>query len=149
MAWVIQIIHCISDCMHFLCGAHVLDFSLYHFNYINKTYIYISSSVPCSNYTNISDPWRNVGFCSSSYNKSDINLMEGWYRFTGIGGDQVVSSCAPALNNISGNKMVYSLFTYNSTINYTSYITCSEGFTVYYLQPTERTYATREENLCA
>ncbi|XP_053085737.1 adhesion G protein-coupled receptor E3-like isoform X2 [Pangasianodon hypophthalmus] len=102
----------------------------------------------CINYRNISEPWRNVGFCSISCNKSDSNLKEGWYRFIGVGGDQVVSSCASALNNKYGNITSYSynLFTCNSSINYTDYMTCNEGFTVYFLRPTKETYATRHSS---
>ncbi|XP_062372564.1 uncharacterized protein LOC134060011 [Sardina pilchardus] len=45
---------------------------------------------PCEQYTNISDPWRNRGFLSSTSQlqlKDDSNLPEGWYRFVGVGGD--------------------------------------------------------------
>lgn len=103
-------------------------------------------SASCPSYTNKSEPWRNVGFCSTFCNNTDIKLKEGWYRFIGIGGDQVISSCARAQNNTAGNITDYNLFTCNSNINYTDYITCSQGFTVYYLRPTKRTYATREKN---
>ncbi|XP_060755222.1 adhesion G protein-coupled receptor E3-like [Neoarius graeffei] len=97
----------------------------------------------CTGYTNLSDPWRNVGFCYNSCHESDINLTQGWYRFTGIGGDELISSCAHALNNTSGNETVYNLFTCNSDMNDTMYMTCSEGFTVYELRPTQKYYTTR------
>ncbi|XP_062388311.1 uncharacterized protein LOC134076994 [Sardina pilchardus] len=45
---------------------------------------------PCEQYTNISDPWRNRGFLSASFQlqlKDDSDLQEGWYRFVGVGGD--------------------------------------------------------------
>ncbi|KAF5898374.1 adhesion G protein-coupled receptor E3-like, partial [Clarias magur] len=99
---------------------------------------------PCYSYNNISDSWRNVGFCHKTVNKSDINLVDGWYRFIGVGGDQVVASCAQA--NMNGNVTIYNLFTCNSSINYTDYTTCSGGFTVYHLRPTEKTYATRHSH---
>ncbi|XP_017313096.1 adhesion G protein-coupled receptor E3 [Ictalurus punctatus] len=100
----------------------------------------------CPSYTNKSEPWRNVGFCSTFCNNTDIKLKEGWYRFIGIGGDQVISSCARAQINTAGSITNYNLFTCNSNINYTDYITCSQGFTVYYLRPTKRTYATRHSS---
>lgn len=119
------------------------------FTTFNKTYIYISSSA-CTGYTNLSDPWRNVGFCSSSCRESDTNLTQGWYRFTGIGGDELISSCAHVLNKTSGNETVYNLFTCNSDMNDTMYMTCSEGFTVYELRPTKKSYTTREKSFaCA
>ncbi|KAF4075481.1 hypothetical protein AMELA_G00234910 [Ameiurus melas] len=100
----------------------------------------------CKSYTNKSEPWRNVGFCSTFCNNTDINLKEGWYRFVGVGGDQVVTSCAHAQNYATGNITDYNLFTCNSNFNYTDYITCNEGFTVYRLRPTQRTYATRHSS---
>lgn len=115
---------------------------------IQLHYVSISSTAYCRKYTNISDPWRNVGFCSNSCDKSD-SLMDGWYRFTGIGGDQVISSCAQALSNTPGNVTAinYNLFTCNSSINSTDYITCSGGYSVYNLRPSKGSYATRENNL--
>lgn len=104
-------------------------------------YVYVSCAAWCPDYTNRSEPWRNVGFCSSSCNMSDSNLQAGWYRFTGIGGDQVVSSCA----QYKGNFTNYNLFACDSNIS----ITPCSGFTLYYLQPTSGTYATREKNLLA
>lgn len=89
----------------------------------------------------ISEPWRNVGFCSSTCNKNDSNLKEGWYRFTGISGDQVVTSCANAQNNTNGS---YNLFTCNSSNR--DFTTYSDGFIVYYLRPIKGIYATREKN---
>ncbi|KAM9454177.1 putative adhesion G protein-coupled receptor E4P [Clarias gariepinus] len=99
---------------------------------------------PCLSYKNKSDPWRNVGFCEYTQDMSDLEMENGWYRFIGAGGDQVVSSCART--NTSGNVTIYNLFMCNSNINYTEYTPCSGGFTVYYLRPTSRTYATRHSN---
>lgn len=82
---------------------------------------------------------------NSTY-KSDTNLKEGWYRFIGEGGDQVVSSCARVPNNMNKSYYtIYNLFTCNSSINYTDYKTCSGGFTVYFLRPSKTTYTTCEK----
>ncbi|XP_058236619.1 adhesion G protein-coupled receptor E3-like isoform X2 [Hemibagrus wyckioides] len=105
------------------------------------TNISTAQNASCPLYINISEPWRNVGFCSSTCNKSDSKLMEGWYRFIGISGNQVVTSCANVQNNTNGNVPNYNLFTCNSNITY--FTTCSEGFIVYYLRPTKGIYATR------
>ncbi|KAI5089724.1 adhesion G protein-coupled receptor E3-like isoform X2 [Silurus meridionalis] len=78
-----------------------------------------------------------------SNTRSDISLNEGWYRFTSVGGDKVITSCGSTINTTSHNLTVYNLFTCNSSISYTNYINCSQGFTVYYLRPTKQTYATR------
>ncbi|XP_067334562.1 adhesion G protein-coupled receptor E1-like [Channa argus] len=50
----------------------------------------------CDGYTNITEPWRNFLYKSSSfpgYPKNDSQLVGKWWRFTGIGGDQAVSTC--------------------------------------------------------
>ncbi|XP_040918923.1 adhesion G protein-coupled receptor E1-like isoform X2 [Toxotes jaculatrix] len=50
----------------------------------------------CDGYTNITEPWRNILFASTSYpgyGKGDGHLLAKWWRFTGIGGDRVISSC--------------------------------------------------------
>ncbi|TSK18104.1 Adhesion G protein-coupled receptor E1 [Bagarius yarrelli] len=98
--------------------------------------------VACLMYTTVSEPWRNIGFCSSTLNQTDSNLKEGWYRFNGTAGDMLVSSCA---QDATKDRLTnYNLFTCNSSIN--NFITCSEGFIVYYLVPTQKIYATRHSN---
>ncbi|XP_036944522.1 adhesion G protein-coupled receptor E2-like [Acanthopagrus latus] len=50
----------------------------------------------CDGYANITEPWRNRGFTSTSFTgfpKTDTHLVNNWWRFTGIGGDRVVVSC--------------------------------------------------------
>ncbi|XP_029998094.1 adhesion G protein-coupled receptor E2-like, partial [Sphaeramia orbicularis] len=50
----------------------------------------------CDGYTNLTNPWRNRGFTSTSFSgfpKDDGNLVNQWWRFTGIGGDRIVTSC--------------------------------------------------------
>ncbi|XP_062295290.1 adhesion G protein-coupled receptor E1-like [Scomber scombrus] len=50
----------------------------------------------CDGYQNITHPWRNKAFTSNSftgYPKDDVHLVGSWWRFTGIGGDRIISSC--------------------------------------------------------
>lgn len=65
---------------------------------------------PCEQYTNISDPWRNRGFSSvpsQSWPKMDSGLQEGWYRFTGVGGDTLDYVCFyPTQPKVSGAPVV-------------------------------------------
>ncbi|XP_058236624.1 adhesion G protein-coupled receptor E3-like isoform X3 [Hemibagrus wyckioides] len=103
------------------------------------TNISTAQNASCPLYINISEPWRNVGFCSTTCNKSDSKLTEGWYRFIGISGDQVVTSCANTLNNTDGT--VTNLLVCNAST--TDFYTCSKGFTVFYLRPSKGIYATR------
>ena len=70
----------------------------------------------CDGYTNITEPWRNRDFTSTSFTgfpKDDTNLLNHWWRFTGIGGDRVVSSCIS--NNHGGTHYaIYIPFSYPS-----------------------------------
>ncbi|KAL7845271.1 hypothetical protein AOLI_G00234630 [Acnodon oligacanthus] len=49
----------------------------------------------CQKYFTLSDPWRNIGF-NPVFGQSpkDLQLMPGWYRFTGVGGDRLVNYCS-------------------------------------------------------
>lgn len=50
----------------------------------------------CDGYTNITDAWRNTRLWSSDfsgYPNNDVHLIGNWWRFTGIGGDRIVSPC--------------------------------------------------------
>ncbi|XP_047427788.1 adhesion G protein-coupled receptor E1-like [Mugil cephalus] len=50
----------------------------------------------CDGYTNLTDPWRNRGFSSTSFSgfpKDDGDLVNKWWRFTGVGGDRVIETC--------------------------------------------------------
>lgn len=50
----------------------------------------------CDGYQTITEPWRNLDFKSTSFPgfpKNDSHLVNTWSRFTGIGGDRVVTSC--------------------------------------------------------
>ena len=56
-------------------------------------------SAECTNYTRISSVDRAVGYdyynANSSRRFCDYNLTDGWYRFTGNAGSQMLESCAP------------------------------------------------------
>lgn len=61
----------------------------------------------CDGYTNITEPWRNRDFKSTSFlgfPKNDTDLVNRWWRFTGIGGDRVIAFCLG--NNLGGTKQV-------------------------------------------
>lgn len=50
----------------------------------------------CDEYQTITEPWRNLDFKSTSFPgfpQNDSHLVNSWSRFTGIGGDRVVTSC--------------------------------------------------------
>lgn len=50
----------------------------------------------CDGYTNITQSWRNRGFDSSYFGVTLVNdqqLLNKWWRFTGIGGDRVIIDC--------------------------------------------------------
>ncbi|XP_056144459.1 LOW QUALITY PROTEIN: adhesion G protein-coupled receptor E1-like [Lampris incognitus] len=72
---------------------------------------------PCDGYTNITEPWRNRGFRSTSfpgYPNNDAALVNKWVRFSGIGGDRVVASCVGM--NVGGTAhTIHVPFTYPTT----------------------------------
>ncbi|XP_070703561.1 adhesion G protein-coupled receptor E1-like [Pempheris klunzingeri] len=50
----------------------------------------------CDGYKNLTEPWRNVLYTSSSFSgfsKDDAHLVGKWWRFTGIGGDRIIANC--------------------------------------------------------
>lgn len=50
----------------------------------------------CERYQTVIEPWRNQDFKSTSFPgfpKNDSHLVNTWSRFTGIGGDRVVTTC--------------------------------------------------------
>ncbi|XP_070778996.1 adhesion G protein-coupled receptor E1-like [Enoplosus armatus] len=71
----------------------------------------------CDGYTNITESWRNQDFTSTSFPgfpKDDKNLVNNWWRFTGIGGDRVATACIG--NNHGGTQhMIYLSFAYPTT----------------------------------
>ncbi|XP_069004737.1 adhesion G protein-coupled receptor E1-like [Embiotoca jacksoni] len=68
----------------------------------------------CDGYTNITEPWRNRDFTSStfpSYPKDDRQLLNKWWRFTGFGGDRVITNCISV--NYGGTwRTIFIPFTY-------------------------------------
>uniref|UniRef100_A0A3B4X507 Uncharacterized protein n=1 Tax=Seriola lalandi dorsalis TaxID=1841481 RepID=A0A3B4X507_SERLL len=59
----------------------------------------------CDGYSNITEPWRNRAFESTSFAgfpKDDLGLLNEWWRFIGIGGDRVIQSCLTS--NRGGTK---------------------------------------------
>lgn len=71
----------------------------------------------CDGYTNITEPWRNQDFISTSFPgfpKDDKHLVNNWWRFTGIGGDRVVRSCKK-YNRGGTHYMIYIPFAYPTT----------------------------------
>uniref|UniRef100_A0A3P8NK54 Adhesion G protein-coupled receptor E8 n=1 Tax=Astatotilapia calliptera TaxID=8154 RepID=A0A3P8NK54_ASTCA len=50
----------------------------------------------CDGYIEINEPWRNRAFASTpftGYSQNDADFLGKWLRFTGIGGDTVITSC--------------------------------------------------------
>ncbi|KAL6482080.1 hypothetical protein MHYP_G00101600 [Metynnis hypsauchen] len=116
----------------------------------------------CQNYNTLSDPWRNIGF-NSAYGGSpkDLSLKQGWYRFTGIGGDRLVyycpsnSSTTPQYLTNNGSSTKLQLYScdalYGSTgINCAqaniSTVDCGGGVILYNLSPINGLYASRHSN---
>ncbi|KAL7824288.1 hypothetical protein AOLI_G00329880 [Acnodon oligacanthus] len=98
------------------------------------------SSYVCQSHNTLNDPWRNIGFSTTSFPdgpKNDLNLKKGWYSFTGIGGDRMVYSCPStkstptAQNTTCAQKSITSL-------------DCGGGLILYYLVPTNGLYASRK-----
>ncbi|XP_058509218.1 adhesion G protein-coupled receptor E1-like [Solea solea] len=83
----------------------------------------------CDTYTNVTDTWRNKYFTSSSftgYPNNDAPLIGSWCRFTGIGGDTVITSC---LNGPIGGTLypIYLSFNHPTTPNVTTTGTASSS----------------------
>ena len=49
----------------------------------------------CTNYTVLSEADRAQGNAESPHNKSDRDLVTGWYRFQGAAGDRMPDKCVP------------------------------------------------------
>ncbi|XP_077590672.1 uncharacterized protein LOC144208609 [Stigmatopora nigra] len=65
----------------------------------------------CNNYINVTESYRNTAFTSSSfpgYSHDDSHLTNQWSRFTGIGGDRIITAC------LSGPRGSFSLPIYLS-----------------------------------
>lgn len=73
--------------------------------YAFKYVLFLSGS--CNGYTNLTEPWRNRAFASTTFTGfpyDDFKLLNMWWRFTGIGGNRVITSCIG--NNIGGTVNV-------------------------------------------
>uniref|UniRef100_A0A3P8SFA6 Uncharacterized protein n=1 Tax=Amphiprion percula TaxID=161767 RepID=A0A3P8SFA6_AMPPE len=71
-------------------------------------------SCSCNNYTNITEPWRNKLYTSSSFSgfpKDDAHLVGKWWRFTGIGGDRIITACLTG-TRAGGHYTTHFQFTY-------------------------------------
>lgn len=109
----------------------------------------------CQNHRTLEDPWRNIGFISTSFSggpKNDLQLNEGWYNFSGVGGDRVVHYCS--LSSVYSNRNSSPIL-YNCSAEYwNTGVMCAEhniptkdcggGLILYYLAPTSGLYASRE-----
>lgn len=82
----------------------------YPFNYV------LILSDYCNGYTNLTEPWRNRAFMSPTilgFPTNDLKLLNQWWRFTGIGGNRVITSCIG--NNLGGTENVlYIPITYST-----------------------------------
>uniref|UniRef100_A0A3B4T487 Uncharacterized protein n=1 Tax=Seriola dumerili TaxID=41447 RepID=A0A3B4T487_SERDU len=59
--------------------------------------LWLTNCCSCDQYTNRTEPWRNLLFTSSSFpgypKNVDAGLVGKWWRFTGIGGDRIITNC--------------------------------------------------------
>ncbi|KAI4890193.1 hypothetical protein NFI96_031400 [Prochilodus magdalenae] len=114
----------------------------------------------CQTHSNLSDPWRNIGFRSSPFpEKNDLGLKAGWYSFGGIGGDHMVYFCpytnsTPTLSSIRWSNSTIStpfqLYTCDA-VYWSTGVSCAQqnittlhcggGLILYYLVPTQGLYA--------
>ena len=49
----------------------------------------------CTNYTALSEADRAQGNAQPPYNRTDLDLLTGWYRFQGAAGDRMLDKCVP------------------------------------------------------
>ncbi|KAI4896444.1 hypothetical protein NFI96_023003 [Prochilodus magdalenae] len=87
----------------------------------------------CQKHMVLSDLWRNIGCDHYSFGKveeNDLYLQEGWYRFTGIGGDRLTDACSTYQDCSPEN------------IFWPSILECDAGLTLYYLIPFRGMYMT-------
>ncbi|XP_071330052.1 adhesion G protein-coupled receptor E1-like isoform X2 [Trachinotus anak] len=90
----------------------------------------------CDEYGNITEPWRNRAFASTSFPgfpKNDAALVNKWWRFTGIGGDRIIRNCM--IYNRGGTRRIIYIssalptttsVTATSVTAYGRYHTCSD-----------------------
>ncbi|XP_037399274.1 adhesion G protein-coupled receptor E3-like isoform X2 [Pygocentrus nattereri] len=107
----------------------------------------------CLYHETLSDPWRNIGFnftSVSGWRVNDSSLQEGWYEFSGIGGDRMAYYCLSF--TIADNTVVLidcnvnSDFVLNTCEVPTQHVDCGGELVLYYLTPINRTYITRHSS---
>ncbi|XP_029364695.1 adhesion G protein-coupled receptor E2-like [Echeneis naucrates] len=85
----------------------------------------------CDRYTNRTEAWRNVGFTSTSFpsypKSTDGELVGKWWRFTGIGGDRIITSCYSS-NVGAATYPIYIPFSYPSAESETATTGTAYGF---------------------
>ncbi|KAI4904933.1 hypothetical protein NFI96_022328, partial [Prochilodus magdalenae] len=87
----------------------------------------------CQEHMVLSDLWRNIGCDRYSFGIEEVNdfyLHEGWYNFTGIGGDRMAYVCL-MYEDCSPEK-----------INWLRNLDCGAGLILYYLIPVTGVYTT-------
>lgn len=111
----------------------------------------------CDGYTNVTEPWRNRAFVTSFFPKDDGNLLNSWWRFTGIGGDRVITDCLspyfggtwhtiyipfmyPTNDSVTPTKgTAYAYYYFCDTLSFQVSVTlCPGGFYIY--QPLSQPY---------
>ena len=141
----------------------------FHSN-INSTFGSSWSGAPfihtdvCDICTITDDTWCNIELTSTSpsWPRTDSALAEGWYCFTGIGGDVLAEGCPSSATGGTNNPL--SLCSGNSHPSLTdgvkamslcfpgnclgeervNVLACPGGFYLYYLYPTNKGFVTRE-----
>ncbi|KAL7852225.1 hypothetical protein SRHO_G00180100 [Serrasalmus rhombeus] len=109
----------------------------------------------CQCHNNLSDAWRNIGFNLSlfpDWQIHDLNLQEGWYRFSGIGGDRMAYYCLYDILSDDSNDFWLrysegsanlSLYTCNASVtDHVQNLDCGAGLILYYLVPITGVYRT-------
>ncbi|KAL7852231.1 hypothetical protein SRHO_G00180160 [Serrasalmus rhombeus] len=109
----------------------------------------------CLSHETLSDPWRNIGFNLTSFPggpMNELNMKEGWYHLTGIGGDNIVHYCLSIiLKDSSGFRLLsdngssaeVALYTCDTVIDSPRRLDCGKGLILYYLFPMNGTYTTQ------
>ncbi|KAL6481979.1 hypothetical protein MHYP_G00100590 [Metynnis hypsauchen] len=92
----------------------------------------------CKYHKTLSNVWRNIGCTLNTFkNKDDKYLQEGWYRFTGFGGDRMAYPC---INRFDCRVRDERNWLQQSALN----LDCGGGLILYYLVPIDGVYMTRE-----
>ncbi|XP_063065328.1 uromodulin-like [Engraulis encrasicolus] len=85
---------------------------------------------PCEQYSTLSEPWRNADMARS---RDDSALQEGWFRFSGVGGDVLDGVCMDARSPLEGDQLLglrtNSYGSVRGTTNLALYVKNSTGCT--------------------